>query len=122
MHLQGGFVLGPDLASELVIGIGLDPRVTPDLEVAVGILQVEYEQAALRPLAQIAGLAPGAVERDLDLALVIQEPDLGQLRQAVVADRGQRSDLGVEEIAVGDYVLSKVMQRAIALSRVADRC
>src|ERR1700722_16978813 len=44
-----GTVLRADLVRECVIGVRLDLRASARLKVPVGVLQVEEEQAALRP-------------------------------------------------------------------------
>src|SRR4051812_1941279 len=94
-----GAVLAVQLAGERVVVVGLDPRAPAHLEVAHRVLEVEDQQAALRPRLEILRLAPGGVQRQADLALVVEEPDLAELRRAVGLDGRERRDLGVEEVA-----------------------
>src|SRR6201999_1092907 len=72
-----------------------------DVHIAVGVGEVDQEEAALRAALEVLGLQPRRVERGLQLALVVEEPHFGELRDAVAADGGQRGELGVEQVAVG---------------------
>src|SRR5690242_8374231 len=91
-------VLGGELAGERVVVVGLELCVAAHLEVAVRVLQIKQEQAALRALLEVAGLQTRAVERRLELAVIVQEPNLGELGKAVAADRRERRDLRVQEV------------------------
>ena len=96
-----GAVLGAEPGGELVAGVGLDLRPAADVDVAVGVGEVEQEEAALGLGLQVLDLEARGVERGLQLTLVVEEPDLGQLRAAGTADRGQGRDLRVEQVAMG---------------------
>src|SRR4051812_40594907 len=95
-----GAVLAVQLAGERVVVVGLEPRAPADLDVPERVRDVEDHQAALRARLEVLRLAPGGVEREPDLAVVVEEPDLAELRRAVGLDGRQRGELRVEEIAV----------------------
>ena len=61
---------------EHVVVIRLDAGPSANVDVAVGALQVQDHQAALRSSGQVPGLRACLVERDLDLAVLVQKPDL----------------------------------------------
>jgi hypothetical protein len=96
----GAAVLGAEFVREGVVVVGLDAGTPADVDVAVRVLQVEEEEAALRPAPEVPGLQPRGVERRLELAVFVEEPDLGELRDAVAADRRQGRELTVEEVAM----------------------
>jgi hypothetical protein len=101
--LRSALYLAPTLAAKGVIVVGFELSGAANFEVAVRVLEVQDEQAALRPAAKVLRLQPGAVHRHLQLVLglVVEEPDLGQLRESIGADRGKRRDLRVEKVSVG---------------------
>src|SRR6202000_1593109 len=71
------------------------------LEVTLRDGRVKNQEAALRTLVQVLGLQPRGVQRELQLAVLIQEPDDCLLGDPVSADRRQRREVGVEQIMMG---------------------
>ena len=47
VHLEVSVVFRAELTRESIVVIGLDSRVAADLEVSVGVLEIEQQQAAL---------------------------------------------------------------------------
>ena len=63
-----GSVLRADLVGEFVVVVGVDAGGAPHLEEAVGICQVQQQQAALRALSEVSGFTPSRVERQFELS------------------------------------------------------
>jgi NAD(P)-dependent dehydrogenase (short-subunit alcohol dehydrogenase family) len=97
---QVGAVLRPDAIRERVVVVRLDAGVAAYGEVAVRIREVENQDAALGTRKQILRLDARAVERELQLAVLVEEPDLGELRQSVGADSGKGGHLALEHVGV----------------------
>src|SRR5207248_2901055 len=93
--------LRAQLAREREVVVGLDARGASDLEISIRVLEIEQQHAAFGVTLKVARLQARGVERKLELALVVEEPDLGDVREALSMDRGQRGDLPVEQVAVG---------------------
>src|SRR6266700_2720737 len=67
-------VLGADQVCELVVGIRLDLRVAPQLDVPMRIGMIEEHHADLWVTPEVLRLLPAGVERDLHRAVLRQEP------------------------------------------------
>ena len=93
-------VLLREPVGELVVVVRLDPCAGSDLEVALRNLAIEDEQRALGTLAEVLRLRPRRVEAQLQLAVHDVEPEHRHLREAVIADRRQRGNIDVEQVAV----------------------
>ena len=72
----------------------------PDLEVPRRVRRVEDEEGALRSAEEVLRLPARLVQRQLQLAVRVQEPHGGDLGKAVVADRRQRCHRRLEEVAM----------------------
>jgi hypothetical protein len=77
-----GPVLGADVVREGVVVVVPEQRATANLEVAVRVLQIEDEEAALGPSLQVPRLSARGVQRDPQLALVVEKPDGARRRKA----------------------------------------
>jgi hypothetical protein len=86
---------------ECVIVVRLDARTSTNLEIAIRVREVEEQEAACRPAPEIRRLRATRVQREAQLAVVVEEPDLRELRQPVAVDRAEGADLRVEQVAVG---------------------
>ena len=92
--------LAPTCRANAISDVGFHDGRAADLDVAVRIGEVENQHRAGRLGRKVLQLLPRRVEREGDLIVLREEPDLGEVRIAVLAHGRQSGELGVEKISV----------------------